>query len=363
MNLFQVTKKQDIKGYELRTMTGDIVSFTPSYSQLLPDPFSDLNVKVNVLATGGNGTPDNPNPINGYTEANITRCGVNLFDKDGGNIINAYLSTKIEALAVAKTVFAKCKPSTQYTVSKTAGQRFIVAYTKELPALNVPIYGVVQDGTASHITITTGVDAKYIVAMVYNGNVDSGTADEMLASVQIAEGTDTTYHPYTGNTYTVSFGQTVYGGVLDVTRGKLHVTFKKVHLTSSLSYMYGGSAGNIWYSANDAYQPTTTSESGLVISSHFKAVTQSAMGSNDNCLCKTQNNAVIWIKDTTEGWTDVATFKTWLDTQDANNNPVEVAFKLATPFDIDLTPEQIEALLGVNNVYADCGNVTVTCLI
>ena len=41
-----------------------------------------VDCKANIVATGGNGTPDNPNPINGYTDANITRCGVNLFDVD-----------------------------------------------------------------------------------------------------------------------------------------------------------------------------------------------------------------------------------------------------------------------------------------
>ena len=37
-----------------------------------------VNCSVGITATGGNGTSDNPNPIVGYTEANITRCGVNF---------------------------------------------------------------------------------------------------------------------------------------------------------------------------------------------------------------------------------------------------------------------------------------------
>jgi hypothetical protein len=53
-------------------------------------------------------------------------------------------------------------------------------------------------------------------------------------------------------------------------------------------------------------------------------------------------------------YVDVADFKTWL----ANNN-MQVAYELATPFDIDLTPEVISAVVGVNNVFADCGETTV----
>lgn len=35
-----------------------------------------------------------------------------------------------------------------------------------------------------------------------------------------------------------------------------------------------------------------------------------------------------------------------------------LCYELATPFDIDLTPVQINALLGVNNVYNDTNGNT-----
>lgn len=41
-----------------------------------------------------------------------------------------------------------------------------------------------------------------------------------------------------------------------------------------------------------------------------------------------------------------------------SNNPIEVAYELATPFDIDLTSVQIEALLGDNNVWHDANGGT-----
>ena len=39
-------------------------------------------IEAEINATGGNGTPENPIPINGYTEAKITRCGVNVWDEE-----------------------------------------------------------------------------------------------------------------------------------------------------------------------------------------------------------------------------------------------------------------------------------------
>ena len=324
------------------TESGPIASFDTEIAAPL------VNVSCDIVATGGNGTPDSPIPINGYTEANITRCGVNLFDKDGGNIINAYLSTKIEELAVCRTVYVKCNPSTQYTVSKTAGQRFIVAYTKELPALNVPIYGAAQDGTASNITITTGADAKYIVAMVYNGNVDTVTADEMLASVQIAEGTDTTYHAYTGNTYTIAFGQTVYGGVLDVTRGKLTVTHTVLTFNGSENWTTRESGVGTLYELNIA-EPIQAIEN---ISNMY--LWELNLTNNYTFRILASGSVkVIAIHD--DNRTDLATFKSFL-----SNNNLTICAELATPFGIDLTPEVISAVVGTNNVYSDTnGDTTV----
>ena len=43
---------------------------------------------------------------------------------------------------------------------------------------------------------------------------------------------------------------------------------------------------------------------------------------------------------------DENTFKTAM-------SGVMLAYELATPFDIDLTPQQIEALIGINNVWHD----------
>ena len=54
------------------------------------------------------------------------------------------------------------------------------------------------------------------------------------------------------------------------------------------------------------------------------------------------------------GATSTADLRTFLA-----SNLLEVAYELATPFDIDLTPVQIRALVGENNVFADCGQTEV----
>ena len=352
MNLFQVTKKQDIKGYELRTMTGDIVSFTPSYSQLLPDPFSDLNVKVNVLATGGNGTPDNPNPINGYTEANITRCGVNLL---GGETFADLIVDKVPNAVkdtIAKTItyegqyirdiplFNKFKANTQYT--------FFIKRASGVANLKINY----TDGTSSEIRTFPQTSANNKSILNLAGEWQSGTSVVSYDECGVFEGVKTLedFEEYNGNTYTISFGQTVYGGVLDVTRGKLTVTWGKIDMGTLNDWYY-------WESRQVFNSSTTGKKIGLsnIKSDIYETITSGSYDTlTDGQMCGNVGNVGVYIKNL--AYTDANAFKTAMSGH-------YLVYELATPFDIDLTPEQIEALLGVNNVYADCGNVTVTCLI
>ena len=52
---------------------------------------------------------------------------------------------------------------------------------------------------------------------------------------------------------------------------------------------------------------------------------------------------------------DVDSFKSYIQGQNA-----EIVAKLATPFTIQLTPQQILAISGTNTLYADAGDITVT---
>ena len=57
---------------------------------------------------------------------------------------------------------------------------------------------------------------------------------------------------------------------------------------------------------------------------------------------------------------DVDGFKEWLAEQAQNGTPLQVCFELAEPIIYQLTPQEVKTLLGQNNLWADCGDVTVT---
>ena len=188
---------------------------TPASVQTFNDGGNDIPVKKLEVAIDAN--------LSGITEVNIVRSGKNIFD--GVSYLDAYIASNnlITSLSGGGTVYALCKPNTTYTISKTAGTRFIVAYTTELPDISVDCYGKIQDSTASNITITTGNDAKYIIAFVFNPGSDSGTRQSMIDSVQIEEGLyATTYETPDVVTKTISLGETLtQGGTLEAVSGLL----------------------------------------------------------------------------------------------------------------------------------------------
>ena len=120
----------------------------------------------------------------------------------------------------------------------------------------------------------------------------AGTAE--IEKPQIVLGsTPVEYAAYNGQTYTIAFGQTVYGGTLDVTRGVLTITH------ANIASYNGESINEPWLSSMDVYTPGGTPTTGA-----------------------------------------------------------QVVYPLTTPFDIDLTPEVISAIVGTNNVYSDTNGDT-----
>lgn len=272
------------------TASGPIANFDTELAVPL------VNVSCDIVATGGNGTPDSPIPINGYTESNITRCGVNLL---GGEVFADLIVAKVP-YAVKNTanktityegqyaqniaLFDKFKTNTQYTffIKRASGvANMKIKYT---------------DGTEALITTFPQTSANNKSILNLSGEWQSGTSVVSYDECGIFEGVKTVadFTPYNGTTYVISFGQTVYGGQLDVTRGKLKPCIEYP------SYN-GETLSGRWLSSEATYIEGTTPPTGSQV------VSLDDYGS-----------------------------------------------------DIDLTPEVISAVVGTNNVYSDTnGDTTV----
>ena len=323
-NFFLEVEMDPYNGKNVRIVTvgpADICTFETT----LPEPYQ--SVIVNVLATGGNGTPDNPNPINGYTEANITRCGVNLWDEEW-----EYISSRVTSKNYIKVI-----PDTVYFFANTKLYN-VDMYDENKNSIGNPTYTSVAGKGYLFTTSNNCYYIKFSVANSYGNTYNNDISINYPSS-------DTEYHPYTGNTYPIAFGQTVYGGVLDVTRGKLSVTWGKLDL-GALNYSYDSTSGSEYFYVGglDAKPKANASDLNNALSDIYSQVGYDAVNGNNNKFGF--NKLGTYLKICNLSYSDATSFKT------AMTGHI-IAYELATPFDIDLTPEQIEALLGVNNVWHD----------
>lgn len=166
--------------------------------------------------------------------------------------------------------------------------------------------------------------------------------------IRLSSDSDTTYEPYNGQTATVNFGQTVYGGSLDVTGGKVTATYSQ---SIKLSDITGWS-----YDSTYQYFYTTISDkkSGNInlLCECYSVVDKASATQLLNGEMKGHSSSRnVYIKDT--NYTDVTN---WLNA--VGNN--RLIYELATPIEITTTPENLTAIVGQNNVYADTnGDTTV----
>lgn len=334
---------------ETETASSDIVSVENPNGVLA---VKSLEVDLEPIQSGsGTPSPTNIRPISGYTDVVVSRSGKNLCDTS--LVYNGYINSsqqKIASNANARTLYLPCKPNTAYTVSKQAGQRFIVAETTEIPTNNVVVSNIVLDYTASSLTITTTASAKYIVAFVYLSTADTGiTADQMLATCQIELGSEATaYEPYQGTTYTTALGRTVYGGTLDVTTGVLTVTHKLITCDGSEQWgMVSSGYFTIAKSNLDASLSTTEAYSDTMVCNGLPW-----MSTQPNTTASF-NNVTHTVRVSMPSITSLSAFKTHL-----SNNNLQFLLKLATPQTYQLTAQQIELLTGDNNIWSSGETIT-----
>lgn len=292
-------------------------------------------------------------PISGYASAETRVVGKNLFD--GISMIRAYTdatNNKITTSYNDVTIFAPCLPNKTYTISKAAGARLSIAYTKEYPEVDVPIYGVLRNNSATSLTITTGSDAMYLVSQVYIEGADTNSLIDILSSVQIEEGSSaTTYEAYNASTYQFSFEDAgfVYGGLLDVVKGELSVTHKAIRM-GELLWSYESGPSIFYADINDAITPVADGDTTAICSMYSRGNYPSDFGVGKFAVCDSNYtaNRMVCVKE--DHYSDVKSF-----TEAVENETL--VYELATPKKYKLLrrSQRIPTYIGTNNVWSDVG--------
>ena len=332
------------------TVTDSAVSFneTTGYAQGVLEVVSAIEP---VQSGSGDPSPDNVRPISGWTGMTLTRCGKNLINPkiDTDNYYASYASTNADgSITVSNSSSSKVYPVTVWTrlPSGTYTAKFTrisgdnpleiflqcndtADYSSNIAALGVKTFTISEE-TQVRFMVVAEPSASYTV------------------SIQIEQGsTATAYEPYQGDTFTVDFGQTVYGGTLDWNTGVLTVDRVSVQFMPTEFSAYG-SAGYSMLSANNL-QPIAALSDFYSVCNRFKR----------NYVWQIDAEYYYVSKDFvylfSNRWTTLEEAKTWF-----TDNPTIMVYKLATPIIIALDPEKIVALSGVNTVYSNTGDTTVT---
>lgn len=342
----------------IQTASGSIANFeTP-----LQMPIVGCKININPVQSGiGTPTPDNPLPISGRTSIEITKTGKNLLggskllanaqahlpngttDTEDKTFLFYANETPPDSTSFSKGLTFKnnTKYSLLFTVKKSSssGSNIRVRY---------------RDGVVTNLSVSS-TDKEMIVydtvssKTLYDIRKYSGSGSTLLYYEEsgVFEGSAYAedFEAYKGETKTISLGQTVYGGILDLLTGKCISDAIIANYDGSEDWKTNGSNG-VWLDVKSG------NYSEAICCNIFEALPNggsNAMGNNQLRLNASGTNLLIKCPD---AMTD-DDFKTFLQT-----HPLQVAYKVAST-EINLTPETFKTFVGTNNFYADCGDVEV----
>lgn len=322
------------KIYE-KSASGSLVSFNDGGDNI---PLKSLIVNITAVQSGsGTPAPDNERAISGWSGVNVFKTGKNLFfSKISSVTIDS--SGTISITGENDVLIAPVKKGTQYYI--TIGISSIVyGFFTDMPV----------SGSISYNGTRTVTNTKYFTAPI-----DGYVAVRILAGAtgsQLELGTTgSTVEAYKGTTHTIPFGQTVYGCLLDVINGVLTVTHGIATLVGSTEATYSPNGTSA--TTSNAIVVMSGKANGInnFITSKFEVGSQALYGVTGRA---NSGNIEFYLP------TDVAqtadAIKAWF----ANNN-TQVCYELATPVTYQLTPTQVKTLLGLNNIFADTGDISLS---
>ena len=334
----------------------DVYSVTTDASKTVRDITGDYGANqystdVNVVVSIGSTAPSayspysNICPITGFTGAEITAKGANIWDEEteSGYIDPVTGAAVVDNTRIRMKNYMPVQPNTTY-YKKSTNAMWNVYFDKDK---NYISYG----NSAQNTTFTTPSNCYFI----RNGfETTYGTTYKHDTSFNYPS-TGTAYHASVGTTHEIAWQDeagTVYGGTLQYLGGdawRLTKTMESVDMgtlnwTSQESIQIGrfdapsGQIGKAKGETNmlcDKY-PTVTAS---VLPSLTVGIRGSAGGSG-----------IVLVNTAFANYTPAQVKTAVTGTQ--------LVYELATPVVYDLTGEELVSVLGMNNVFANCGDVT-----
>lgn len=361
--------KTNLEAYPTDTAEGSVASFSDGADA----PMKSLVVGIDPVQEGsGDPSPENIRRISGRTGVNITTCGKNILM----NTARPHTSN-----GVTYDVNADGTITANGTATGGNGRRDVINITNPSKALldafsgkklagcpeggayNTYLIHLIIDGTLICRDTGNGVNIPdlsqyygasnlYIDASVRTGYTAENLVFKPIISEDAAYGV---YEPYSGESIALAFPSeagTVYGGTLDVTSGVMTVDKAMVNLgnlTWNALQVMGKNLFQVQYHLFPAGAEGEPSKAWCEALKTMPYGFNTSYQTDDNVLWPHTNGSFLVSCST---YTDVALFKEAM-------NGVYLVYPMKTPQVYQLTPAEVKSMFGINNIYADCGNISV----
>lgn len=310
----------------------------------------EVNISAYIqIEKGSSATPYTPYsnicPISGWDAVNVTRTGKNLYHYDDNNVSTCTMSN-----GVTRAVYRTGVRGGTYTFTAslvgdgaTTSNVNISAYKGGIATIK---NSFIAPGGITTRTFTFAEDEE-VVFTTASEAPSSMSLNLPKYNIQIEPGsTATAYAAYSGQTYPLSLGRTVYGGSLDVTTGVLTVDRAMVDMGTLEWSKFSTADGTLFRSniitgSNLAYTSTNFICSNYATVKPSNRTVGTISCSVANCVDVIDNS-----------YSDVSSFQTAMD-------GVQLVYELATPQTYQLTPQEVVTLLGDNCIWADTGDIIV----
>lgn len=322
-----------------------------------------FTIQLEVGSTATDYAPySNICPISGWTGAQVARTGKNLFDKTKvveGVYIQDNNGVEHQSIGSVSTNYIPVKPNESYYIkSEQTKGTWGAWYDKDKNFISgITAYATTTAESAKVKTAPSNAYYMRLTVLYASNNEPSGNPDTFLVNYP---STDHDYHPYAGDTYSITFPSeagTVYGGTLDVTNGVLTVDRAMVDLGTVFD----------WIAETDPLPGTAraagdTSLFNIYVYNQYPICSalkgdmpKSYRQIEEGCICFSNTPSLPMIRVRSQTFVGLTNEEIKIAL-----SGVQCCLKIKEPIVYTLTPTEIKSLLGDNNIWADAGDTSVT---